>query len=257
MREPEAGWRTVVAMVGIVFVVEGSVMKKMLYVAAALVGLAACAKDGAVEVQKAVFMVGGVQTGQMLTKGVSVEAALAETLPSGNIALTLTALDGQLDEPLEVNTGNEVELPVGRYHVEGSYTPSKYSQSGNWYYMVEPSYVVDRQVTIVKGDAQYEVQAEYNCWALVCDFVKVAGYKKNSFYLSYTHSDFFGAVYLPEGAGNWTLTIIPADESLYQETTVSIVGNQMQNGKWYCFNPNGAVFEGALSVGFPAWVAAE
>ena len=227
-------------------------MRKALAMAAVLVGLAACTGNGK-EWVTVRFEV-GVESGDLAVKSEGgVVELLQETRPTGSIELSLEGVDVDFDAVVE--SGEVVELMAGRYRVTGTYVPDGSEGSVIGFVAQEPFYVVDSEVEVRTNRGSYVVNGAYDCWALVLDTEDTDEYWGDGS----TLEGFYGegryrVLYVSGSPAEWTLTVLPLDESLYGATDFEMGTNRQLNGKWYCYHPGRGESSGRIGVVLPEWV---
>ena len=207
-------------------------------------GAVACAGEEPVDVVSVRFEVAGLGGS---TKGDSVAGVLSETAPTGRVKLRLV---GQ-GQDVEVWSGESVELPVGEYAVSGHYEPRWNTDTGIAT-GVEPSYDVDCEVVVRNGVSSYAVSAVWDCWALVRNVDEVSAYLCDGRTMESAGIGKYEVVYVLDAA-EWTLTVVPEDEDVFERTDFAIVESAMQKGAWYEYKAGRLVQGGGFSVEFPAW----
>ena len=222
---------------------------KVITAMAALVGLVACVGEVPAPMQEITINVGfnGSKAG-------GASDVLAQTLPSGIADLRLVSEALGVDVVLQ--GGESMSVPVGEYSISGSYVPASVS-CGGIDLAGEPSYDVDATVVVRSGVSQYVVDAEWSCWALVMDGHAANGYLCNGVPMSLEGPvGGFYVAYVLDG-GDWTLTVMPADEDVFGITEIEVTGNEMQAGSWYEFRA-GRLWQGSgMTVEYPGWTEGE
>lgn len=210
----------------------------------ALAVLAACARE-----VPARFDVGFVQS-----RAGGVADVLAATMPSGSVELTLTA-EGQRSAVV-VQSGESISLQAGDYQVTGLYEPAVNISTGIAF-SGEPRYDVNDVVAVRGGVSRYVVGAQWKCWALVMDGRVCNGYLCNGIPMGMEGPiDGYYVVYVLDDE-DWTLTVLPVDESVFEATDVEVKAADMQAGAWYEYRA-GRLWQGSgLAIEFPEWVKGE
>lgn len=197
-----------------------------------------------------VRFVTGVESGSIVKS--TVTDALEDTRPSDPVTLRIRG--GETD--VNVQSGVNVQLLTGTYRVTGTYEPFGWDLNIG-HVSVEPVYTVDDEVDVrVGGTGSYQVEAEYQCWALIIDTQEV----NSVFGGDEELTDFAGlgrykALYMSRCLEEWTMTIIPEDMEMYDMTEFEM-GDQ-EYGKWYMYHPGNAVTVGRFGVSLPEWIEGE
>lgn len=147
-------------------------MRKIVFVLAACF-LAACSKDVQVsdaQVQKVTFSY-RIATEVPMTKAVNNDAVIdwiAAQLPEV-INIRLTDANGTR---YNIQTGSEVQLPVGIYSVTGKYTPSASANvvGSDVYFSTScPALVVNTSIEVTYTQKQYVIPATFGAFGIVID----------------------------------------------------------------------------------------
>ena len=195
-----------------------------------------------------VKFVTGVESGSM-TKGAT--DVLTETAPSDPVTLRIRG--GDVD--VNAQSGSNVQLLTGTYQVTGRYEPFGWDLEIG-HVSVEPVYVVDDEVDVRVGVGSYQVEAEYECWALIIDTQEVNSVFGGDEELEdWAGTGRYKVLYLSGCLDEWTLTIIPEDMELYDMTEFQM--GAQENGKWYMYHPGNAVTVGRFGIGLPEWMEGE
>lgn len=190
----------------------------------------------------------GIESGSMVK---AVTDVLGETRPSDPVTLRIRG------EGVDVNaeSGSNVELLTGTYQVTGRYNPYGWDLEIG-HVSVEPVYVVDDQVDVRVGTMNYQVEAEYDCWALIIDTQEVNSvFGGDEELTDFAGSGRYKVLYLEGCLDEWTLTIIPEDMEVYDMTEFEM--GAQENGKWYMYHPGNAVTVGNFGVWLPEWIGGE
>ena len=238
-------------------------MKRLtLLLAAAIVALASCTK----EKHPVTFTIGGYDLGLFPTKGMS--EAISTTLPQ-SIELTLT--HKTTGKSYSVLTGEEINLPLGAYHVEGCNSPAA---TKNIYGIMltlthEPKIIVSEDVNVVEGEKSYTLTAAYGSAALVTLASETSSWKGmfgnaeaeiptlsyGDYRWTFITGDFtshpFPTTLTPANGGAVrTITIVGSKESLGSVSN----GLVAYPGRWYVLHPSDDETQsGGFSLNFPEW----
>jgi len=195
-----------------------------------------------------VKFVTGVESGSM-TKGAT--DVLTETAPSDPVTLRIRG--GDVD--VNAQSGSNVQLLTGTYQVTGRYNPYGWNIEIGRLHMT-PTYVVSDEVDVRVGTMNYQVEAEYDCWALIIDTQEVFSvFGNNDEMEGFVGGGRYKVLYLEGCLDEWTLTIIPQDMELYDMTEFQM--GAQENGKWYMYHPGNAVTVGNFGIGLPEWMEGE
>lgn len=224
---------------------------------------------------RVVIRVGGVSSGYLPTKTDAGAAAaiIATTAPTGTPTLTLQSTSNAA-RSYEVRPGVPVSLPYDTYTVAGRYVPTKKGDTLRGAVYGEPRYRVSATIEVVPDKGEYEVPAEYECFALLIDYATTRRYTHLTANLDptdftmFTTSGDMGIAYIYVSS-EWAqyrnrITAYPTDEAEHEPTEYALVTNRnydgyyVENGKWYCFSPAHVATEsGALGVVLPEWEAGQ
>lgn len=235
-------------------------MKKILLFLSVLI-LSSCMKTSE---QTIIVKISSIQIGS-LTK-VDPSGAFEATTPTAIPDLTLQSTSIPARK-YTVSNGEAVTVPLDTYQVTGSYSPIQEGavQGGSVY--SRPPFSVSGEITVVTGRDTYSVPAIYDCFALVLDPDLTEKYRiRNTagsmFDLPWVFGSSVKVAYIQ---ATWTfpamtLQSVPVDLANYETTSYGLVtdksyeGFLVENGKWYCFTPNGVeTNSGTIGIDFPQW----
>lgn len=240
-------------------------MKKVIYLAILAVAFG-CAKSQTE--QTITINIGGVRTGA-ISKGAT--DILSATAPSALPTLTLTSDDGE--HTYEVAPGTPLSVRLGTYSVRGEYvTDASKSIPSFGFAYAEPRYRVSSSIVVAEGTTEYEVDAIYDCWALIIDYTTTEKYSatksSDTDYTDvacFTRVGDYGIAYIWKGGASaknkCKILATPLDTETYDATAYTISWNGtegivVQNGRWYLFSAGEAEREsGDFGVNLPEWEA--
>lgn len=236
-----------------------------------LAALVACTKQPA-PLASVVFSVGGIQTGDIATKGGAAEL-LAATAPTGFPMLTLTSTTNAARK-YTATIGEPVALPLDTYNITGTYSPATTQTLFRSKAMAEPRYKISTTITISEGTTSYTLPATYDCFALIIDYSQAARYDYYDQTTSwttinaFTDADGYGVAYINvtdwSGSLTFNMRVYPV-ETAEHEMAAYVLANKttsgctlVENGKWYVFSPNAVSKQsGDLGVTLPEWTAGQ
>ena len=186
--------------------------------------------------------------------------------------LSLTVTNKATGSKFTVNTGEEVQIPVGEYSVSGKYAP-KASQAvlGTSVYLSKsPAFSILQDVSIATNIEECSLTVNYQSWVLAVDSNEVS---KWSMSMNYNATDID---FMTDGDTWWifctgdlserfvTTTITPKDIDGHTATTFNLTtsasyaasngGYVVQPGKWYWLHPEGVTTGSAqFTFSFPTW----
>lgn len=223
-------------------------MRTFLRLVAALLAIVSCSKNADVEMQTIRIGVGRMPSVTTKT-GETMAAVFQETRPSGTISLRLEG-NGQV---FNVESGQSIDVPVGDYHVTGTYAPA-WKKAGGLKYSAEPKYHVDSNITVEKGEGGYFVEGVYDCWALVLDNREIERYDIGDRSVDMAGGYTFYVAYVWEWA-DVTLTVVPLNTDIYDNTDVELDGQQV--GNWYAFFADRVLQGSEFWIQLPDWNAGQ
>lgn len=223
------------------------IMKKFGIFMTVILAIAGCTKEERQYVN--VRFVTGVESGSMVKS--TATDALSDTRPTDPVTLRISG--GDVD--VNVQSGTNVQLLTGTYQVTGRYDLFGWDLEVG-HVSIEPVYVVDDEVDVRVGTTSYQVDAEYECWALIIDTQEVnSAFGGDEELTDWAGIGRYKVLYMSGCLEEWTLTIIPEDMELYDMTEFQM--GAQENGKWYMYHPGNAVTVGNFGVGLPEWTEGE
>lgn len=242
---------------------------KHFYIIMAALMMAGCTKSTETGLQTIQIGLEGVYMGDITkVQQTAIPPAITATMPKGSISFTLTSTKAA-ERTYNVALGESVTIPIDEYRVTAKYRPQEKARTyKNGIIYAEPRFNVDEVINVTNLQSEYNVDAVFDCWALVIDASQSKKYQQLGYSVEmedfswFTYTGDIGVAYI---YGTWTtdayrLTAYPKEEVGHEPKTYRIVtdrnyeGVYVENGKWYCFGP--AEVEdasGAMGVNYPEW----